>query len=128
MRLLIQVDPAVFAGPVPFANWVRAHLVIMVAVDRVLIRARKVRPIYRAGVKFREEPKGQETFVDALTCQRRGYGDCAHLAAWRCAELQETGEKATLRIQWKHPVYHVQVRRQNRQIEDPSALLGMRRL
>lgn len=117
-----------FAGPVPFANWVKAQLVIMVAVNRVLIRKRMLKPIYRSGVRFREEPKGVETFVDALTCQSRGHGDCAHLAAWRCAELQETGERADLRIKWNHPVYHVQVRRANRSIEDPSALLGMRRM
>ena len=128
MRISTSVDPAVFAGPLPFANWVRAQLVIMVAVNRVLIRKRMVKPLYQSGVRFREEPKGVETFVDALTCQRTGFGDCAHLAAWRCAELQENGEKAELRIKWKHPVYHVQVRRQNRQIEDPSALLGMRRM
>ena len=126
MRVLTCVDPAVFAGPVPFANWVKAQLVIMVAVNRVLLKKGLVGPLYRSGVRFQEEPKGIETFVDALTCKRRGHGDCAHLAAWRCAELQNAGEKADLRIKWKHPVYHVQVRRQNRRIEDPSRALGMR--
>lgn len=57
--------------------------------------------------------------------------NCDDLAPWRCAELRNAGEHAKIRIEWKtHPrtgqkVYHVLVRRQNGDIEDPSLKLGM---
>ncbi len=126
MRVSVTVDPAAFVGPEGFANWVRQNLVLMVAVNRVLIRKGLVAPLYQSGVRFKAEPPGVETFVDALTCKKVGHGDCAHLACWRCAECQQADERASLRIKWKHPSYHVQVRRANGSIEDPSRLLGMR--
>ena len=104
-------------------------------------------PLYQSGVRFEEEPPGFESFIDGRTVITKArpskpnpmphthWGDCAHLACWRCAELQEAGEKATLRVKWKHPTYHIQVRRPVRVnqpyvddpfVEDPSRLLGMR--
>ena len=125
MYVECTVDPAAFINQGGFANWVRAHMVIVVGVNRIILKRKLVPPLYKSGVRFREEPPGVETFVDALTCFKARFGDCAHLAAWRCAELQEQGEKAAIRVKWTQPVYHVQVRRGNGSIEDPSALLGM---
>ncbi len=119
----------------------------MVAVNRALIRRGMLPPLYSAGVRFEEEPRGTESFIDGVSVlklarpsQRNStphthWGDCAHLSCWRCAELQEKGEKAAIRVRWRHPVYHVQVRRTKRMnqpgvddpfVEDPSRLLGMK--
>lgn len=88
--------------------------------------------LYASGVRFMREPKGYESFVDLYEVIRKRGGDCAHLAAWRVAELRALGERATLRVTWQvdHAkrlrVFHVLVRRANGAEEDPSALLGMR--
>lgn len=112
----------------------------VVTVNRLLIRKGLVPPMYRANVLYRREPKGEETFVDAMTVYRRGHGDCAHLAAWRVAELQEALARAiregkasagarmpSLRLYMrpKHKTVHVQVRHSDGRIEDPSRFLGM---
>ena len=137
MNVVNTVDPSAFPTPAAFGNWVRIQLILMVGVNCGLIRRHKVSPLYQSGVRFREEPRGVETFVDALTCERKGHGDCAHLAAWRCAEYRSIGVPAEIRIRWRHPVYHVVVRlphgrfprakrdRYGVWIEDPSAELGM---
>lgn len=137
MRIVTTVDRSAFGNPAAFGNWVRMQLILMVAVNRGLIAKRAVSSLYASGVRYREESPGVETFVDALTCQRAGHGDCAHLASWRCAELRQSGVPAEIRIRWKHPIYHVVVRlphgrfprakrdRYGVWIEDPSAELGM---
>lgn len=57
--------------------------------------------------------------------------NCDDLAPWRCAELRRSGEKAKIRLTWRQPVpggrkeFHVQVRREDGRIEDPSLILGM---
>lgn len=112
----------------------------VVAVNRLLIKKGKLPPLYRADVLYKREPQGEETFVDGLTVYKRGHGDCAHLAAWRVAELQESllaaiaAGKASpdarmpglrLYMRPKHRTVHVQVRHSNGDIEDPSRFLGM---
>lgn len=88
-------------------------------------------PLYESGVFYRREPKGVETIRDVASVLRLGHGDCAHLAAWRCAELRNRGENARIRITWKiapergRALYHVQVRRGDGSVEDPSRILGM---
>lgn len=100
-------------------------------VNRITLKADpSIPPLYKAGVVYKREPKGQETFNDVTVIKHFGFGDCAHLAAWRVAELQNAGENATLRIAWKvtrrgKRLFHVQVRRADGRIEDPSKLLGM---
>ncbi|MEJ2325395.1 MAG: hypothetical protein P8Y25_00685 [Chromatiaceae bacterium] len=101
-------------------------------VNRAHMRAHPKFPrLYHAGVRFKREPKGVETFVDAATCNWQGHGDCAHLAAWRAAELIERDhEPATLMIRWRRrrypKLFHVVVRRADQSIEDPSRKLGMK--
>lgn len=89
----------------------------------------RVPPLYDSGVRYAAE-KG-ESVTDALTTYSAGVGDCAHLAAWRLAELWAAGERgADCRIHWREysngrKVFHVLIRRTDGTIEDPSRLLGM---
>lgn len=114
-----------------FAETVRCLLEALVAVNRITLKSdASIKPLYSSGVVYQREPKGQETFNDITVIRHYGYGDCAHLAAWRCAELRNAGENATLRLTWKvtrrgKRLFHVQVRRADGRIEDPSKLLGM---
>lgn len=118
----------------------RGFLNGVVAVNRLLIRKGKLPLLYRSNVLYQREPKGEETFVDGSTVYERGHGDCAHLAAWRVAELQESLREAIasgkvspdapqprlrLYMRPKHRTVHVQVRHSDGRIEDPSRLLGM---
>lgn len=103
-------------------------------IDRLYLATHPRTPsIYSAGVVYRnEDPRqGYEDFAIIPAIIARGWGDCDDLAPWRCAELQEAGENAKIRIQWKRlPVkgklFHIVVRRENGQIEDPSRRLGMK--
>lgn len=114
-----------------FAETVRSLLQALVMVNRIALRSdKRIPPMYRAGIRYKREPSGQETFRDLYVILANKGGDCAHLAAWRVAELQEAGENATIRVTWKTTrrgprLFHVQVRRGNGKIEDPSKLLGM---
>lgn len=118
--------------PHVMAHFVRECLKGIVLQNRAQLRAGEVPHLYNSGVRFKPEADGVETFADALTTYQTGYGDCAHLAAWRVADLQEMGEPASLRIEYgpgRNPnvyLFHVVVRRGNGLIEDPSRLLGMR--
>ena len=116
-----------------FALLVRDLLKNIVRVNQAQIRSGQVGRLYSGRIRYKTEPKDADSFVDASTVWRRGFGDCAHLAAFRVAELQERGERARLRVKWgrkrqgKPRPFHVQVRRGDGSIEDPSARLGMGR-
>lgn len=128
----------------------------------LLSRDPTIPPLYRSGVRFREEPwaigpnrlpEGLEQFVHVLEILRRGWGDCAQICAWRVGELRvggwrtpdaPKGERATLRyflrprcklcgpnVDCPNPLhpnrsrpYHVEMRREDGRIEDPSQLLA----
>jgi hypothetical protein len=113
----------------------------VVANNQLIIRVykRQGKPIpklYESGVRYEREPwTDREEFADILTVLRRGWGDCDDLCAWRVAELRESGEPdADIRVYWrpvawKQPkkpmLMHVQVRRADGSIEDPSRFLGL---
>lgn len=105
-----------------------------VKVNRLYLATHPKTPsIYRAGVVYREEDprQGYEDFAIIPAIIKRGWGDCDDLAPWLCAELQQRGEPAKIRIQWKRfpgrgRLFHIVVRRANGQIEDPSRRLGMK--
>jgi hypothetical protein len=129
----VRVSGAVLRRALLFAIFVRSLLAALVLVDYLAIMSDPSVPsLYRSGVRFKREPKGTESFVDLYEVLKNGGGDCAHLAAWRCAELRAKGERATLRVTWQVDpkknlrVFHVVVRREDQSVEDPSALLGMR--
>lgn len=83
--------------------------------------------LYQSGVVFRYEPEhgsGREWFDLPLTVYRRGWGDCDDLCIWRICELVARGELATCKANFRRNALHVQVRRANGNVEDPSVLLG----
>lgn len=111
-------------------------------------------PLYRSGVRYREEPKewDVEHFDTIPALYPRKWGDCDDIAPARVAELRFTGEdkRASVCVKWKRldgkpdgqRLYHIVVRRTNisrsridgRQflsdgkggvIEDPCRVLGM---
>lgn len=128
MYLRIQLDGP--RDPKAFALLVRGLLAVIVVYNRALLRGGLQR-LYETNTQYKEEKPGEDSFVDAATVVRRGHGDCAHLGAFRVAELLEDGEKASLRIKWgvqrrnKPRPFHVEVRREDGTIEDPSRILGM---
>jgi hypothetical protein len=115
-----------------FAEMVRSLLQALVMVNRIALKSDpRIPPLYSSGVRYIKEKPGVETFRDLYLVLANHGGDCAHLAAWRVAELQQAGENASIRIQWKVTrrgirLFHVVVRRGNGSIEDPSKLLGMK--
>lgn len=118
----------------------RKYLEAVVAANQLLIRRGHLGQLFRSNILYKREPKGVESFVTGDIVKERGHGDCAHLAAWRVAELREALRNAVLQgkvkrpKRWphlrlymrpKHKTVHVQVRHADGRIEDPSRLLGM---
>lgn len=105
----------------------------LTTVNLLFLHTHHVPPLYRAGVRYQNEPKSWpiESFDSIPEVISRGWGDCDDLAPWRCAELRKAGERAKIRIQWKRlpegKLFHIVVRRENGTIEDPSLILGMGR-
>ncbi len=130
MLISLQIaSRATQENPALLAEFARKCLDGIVAINRVAIRSGEVPPLYRSGVRYVEEPVGVETFRDAVMTYRLRHGDCAHLAAWRVAELQEQGTDASIRITWQPHrlgrLFHVNVRLPSGGVEDPSDILGM---
>lgn len=106
----------------------REYLGALVRTDELLLAYKMVPPLYQSRVRYRQEPEGQghEEFADALTCFRRGWGDCDDLAAWRCADLIRSGVPATLAFRahavarGERRVVHCIVRLPSGDLEDPS--------
>jgi hypothetical protein len=131
-KIEVCVSGAMLRRAPCFAVFVRSMLGALVLANYLAIIGDPTIPkLYASGVRFMREPKGYESFVDLYEVIRKGGGDCAHLAAWRVAELRALGERATLRVTWQVDearrlrVFHVVVRRADMSVEDPSALLGM---
>lgn len=88
--------------------------------------------LYESGVRYEEEPPGQEDWQDIPTCLRMKVGDCEDLACWRAAEYRvRHGIAATPVFTFKRRssggyLYHITVRLPDGRIEDPSRRLGMR--
>lgn len=104
----------------------------LVTANLLYLATHHVPLLYKSGVRYQEEPPGTvEEFAGIPVIIARGWGDCDDLAPWRCAELRRSGEKAKIRLTWRQPVpggrkeFHVQVRREDGRIEDPSLILGM---
>jgi hypothetical protein len=88
--------------------------------------------LYQSGAFYRQQPEYWLAIPHAILSVQVGMGlDCKTLSAWRAAELRVRGGEPGARcVVSAHPtperiVYHVQVRRQDGHIEDPSAILGM---
>ncbi len=152
MRLKIDLEGFDLQIPEQFARNVKRLLEQLVERNRECLRLRPLPPLYRSGVRYRTDAPGEVTLADAPTVYRRKWGHCAHLSCWLCAELNEQGMEASLRMKWaprsdlRGRLYHVQVRlavkygqgpeglgqikddtNHEGQILDPSRMLGMGR-
>lgn len=124
-----------------------------IVLDSGLVQIVRVAPLahlYQTGVIYAQDPPGAVSLADIPTVIARGWGHCAHLSAWLCADLLEQGLDAAIRIKWaprrnrSGRLYHVQVRLDPKhgtgprglgqiaddsnhlgQILDPSRVLGM---
>lgn len=140
MLICVEFEAPEFTNPKIFSEQVIALLESIAPVAQRIVAT--LPPLYRSGVRFREEPRGYESLVTPNIVFRRGHGDCAHLCLWRVAELRNQGNPAGFRIAWavpleksdlSHRLFHVQVRHglpkntplEKRPYEDPSVLLGM---
>jgi hypothetical protein len=75
-------------------------------IRRAIRRAEKglgypIPPLYASGVRYQEDPPGQENWKDCLAVLADGFGDCDRLVAWRTAELRVAGYPAEPIIKWK---------------------------
>lgn len=91
--------------------------------------------IYKSGIRYMEEPPGQEDWQDIPTCLKMEYCDCEDTACWRAAELviRFNIPARPVFIEQKRTdggmLYHILVEKIiNGKIvyEDPSKILGMR--
>lgn len=105
----------------------------LVLVDAEYLRKVPNTPLlYASGVRYQQEPFGEEEWQDIPYTLKLGYGDCEDLAAWRVAELRvKFNERADPEVMGRvlpsgMALYHIRVRREDGSIEDPSKLLGMK--
>lgn len=91
-------------------------------------------PLYVSGVRYAVEPMCRgvngferrcEEFTQAHEVMRRGWGDCDDLGPFLAAQRRLRGEDARAFARPSPAGWHVQVRRADGSIEDPSAVLGM---
>lgn len=103
-------------------------------------------PLMASGVRYKEDPPGEENWRDCYAVLANGTGDCDQLVAWRVAELRAMGISAEPVLKWQripkqmmislgHPagqipdggvdMVHCLVRFPDGRIEDTSKLLGM---
>lgn len=111
----------------------QALLTALMHVDMLYLKAHPDVPLlYSSGVRYEEEPPGQEDWQDIPTCLKLKVGDCEDLACWRAAEYRvRYGIEAIPTFIWKvRPngghLYHILVKLPDGRIEDPSRALGMR--
>lgn len=107
--LLVTRVGAGTGDPRVLAELAQIFLRAVIASNRVTIREARRRgkplpPLYQTSVRFRPEPwAGKvEEFADVLTVYARGWGDCDDLVGIRCAELQEDGVGADVRLYWRY--------------------------
>jgi hypothetical protein len=59
-------------------------------------------PLYASGVRYKEDPPGDENWKDIPAVLADGHGDCDRLVAWRVAELRTNGYPETVPlIKWR---------------------------
>lgn len=108
---------------------VQRFLTALQLVDQDQLTSGRYPSLYRSGVRYQREPRGQEDWQTVSRTFRLKYGDCEDLAAWRAAELVVTGEDTGARAVIKRVrpgLIHCLVQRGSGAMEDPSRVLGMR--
>lgn len=109
----------------PGSGMLTAILEGLVRVNEIILLETMLPPLYTSGVKYERECN-TEHWLTADQVYARKMGDCEDLACWRAAELRGAGDHAEVIVtQGGSRLYHVRVRRQGGQIEDPSRILGM---
>jgi len=105
----------------------------LTSVDADYLHAHPEVPLlYQSGVRYQEEPPGQEDWQDVAACTRLGNGDCEDLACWRAAELVvrcHVGAAPTFISRDRANggrLFHIQDKYPDGRVEDPSRRLGMR--
>lgn len=92
-------------------------------------------PLYLSGVRYQEEPPGEEEWLDTPTLYRLKRGDCEDVGCARAAELRFLHHiPAVPCIKFREystpkgrlTLIHVLTLHPDGTIEDPSALLGMK--
>ncbi len=120
-----RVSQSTFRIPVSAANFA-ASTEGLTTLNQRLLRRRKYPPLYKSGVVYKKER--QDTWRPVTDVLRSGWGDCEDLAAWRAAELRNSGEdlNAHVAVYRSGPTrYHAIVARGDGSTEDPSRRLGM---
>ena len=68
-----------------------------------------VPPLYKSGVRYKEDPPGEENWCDCLVVLKKGTGDCDQLCSWRVAELRTAGIAAEPLIKWQQVPKHIMI-------------------
>lgn len=116
----------------PDSAQLRVLLDALVKLDLIeLVRNRGIPSIYKAGVRYKREPKRVEDDFERWKkisqILRDGHGDCEDLA---CAIVAERRIKKIRAVPWlikRNHTWHVVVKYPDGSIEDPSRKLGMRK-
>jgi len=134
---------ASFEGPFAAVGHdvLKAMLECLVQINVALMQSRRFPELYETGIRYRQEPLGQENWRDAAIILQTGFGDCEDLAAYRVAELRVRHNiPAVCVFRWKTlsvkqdgadrkvKLYHILVGvpyKGKVLIEDPSKKLGM---
>jgi hypothetical protein len=110
-------------------QWLDA-LALLTRLNVAALQRHRLPSLYRSGVRYVQERRGLDDWLQAPEVYRRRKGDCEDLGAWRAAELQlggEPGAFADCRPVPGRRRWHTFVRRADGTIEDPSRILGMGR-
>ena len=114
-------------------NTLRVLLDALTVVDAHYLREHPETPfIYESGVRYEEEPPGQEDWQDIPTTLRMKSGDCDDLSCWRAAEFVvrfHQPARPVFQYQVRQDgsyLYHITTRTPDGRLEDPSRELGMR--
>lgn len=129
----ITFELGLFGKQVPSAVLARAVESLAVALYEIdllcLQNIPGLPPLYESGVRYVQEEKGAERWMDIPRVLELKRGDCEDLAGWRAAELTMAGVPSrpfvTFQVHGNEILFHVQVRTPYG-IEDPSRVLGMR--
>ena len=101
----------------------------LVRVNQEIIRRKKFKPLYKAGVRYVRDVKmaGEpEDWQNIEQLYRRGKGDCEDITAARVAELRSLGIDAQPYVKRTGPTkFHALVLMPSGKFEDPSRKLGM---
>lgn len=88
-------------------------------------------PLYESGIRYGEEPPGQEQWLSTDALYQLGVGDCEDLACARASERLTVGDHCSPCMELQpandegHRLYHILICNPDGTREDPSERLGM---